>query len=80
MPRDISQFQQTNNFFRFSGLQKYGLELPEFDIGRNTVYLIYAQTVTWIGSYFSPLLPIILVIILILTFYLKKVLSICDYF
>ena len=49
----------------------YGLEVPEFDIGRNTVYLIYAQTVTWIGFYFSPLLPVILTVILVITFYLK---------
>jgi len=55
----------------FSGLQMYGLEMPEFDIGRNTVYLIYAQTVTWIGFYFSPLLPVILIVILVITFYLK---------
>ena len=51
----------------------YGLEVPEFDIGRNTVYLIYAQTVTWIGFYFSPLLPVILTVILVITFYLKMV-------
>ena len=53
----------------------YGLEMPEFDIGRNTVYLIYAQTVTWIGFYFSPLLPVILIVILVITFYLKMVIT-----
>ena len=54
-------------------LRKYGLKPPEFDIGINTVHLIYAQTVTWIGLYFSPLLSIVFVIILPLTFYLKQV-------
>ena len=59
--------------FRFPALGRYGLPPPEFDIGRNTVYLIYAQTVTWIGFYFSPLLPIMFVITLPLTFYVKQV-------
>ena len=54
-------------------LRKFGLKPPEFDIGINTVHLIYAQTVTWIGLYFSPLLSIVFVIILPLTFYLKQV-------
>jgi hypothetical protein len=52
------------------------LGAPTFDIARNTVLLIYLQTVTWIGHYFSPLLPVITAMILIITFYTKKVANI----
>ena len=54
-------------------MSKFGLQSPEFDIGRDTVYLIYAQTLAWIGFYFSPLLPVVFIIILPITFYIKKV-------
>lgn len=35
--------------------------------------LIYAQTVVWVGSFFSPLLPLLNLAKFLLLFYMKKV-------
>ena len=49
------------------------IPISMFDIASETTQLIYGQTITWLGLFFSPLLPLIFVIVLIITFYVKNV-------
>ncbi|KAF6029768.1 hypothetical protein EB796_011916 [Bugula neritina] len=47
--------------------------LPQYDIARNTMALIYNQFLLWLGIYYCPLLTVVVVIKLWLTFYMKRV-------
>nr|UYL70868.1 Tmc56 [Platynereis dumerilii] len=48
------------------------IDKPQFDIGRNTLYLVYPQALVWIGAFYSPLLPILVIIKFIIVFYMKR--------
>ncbi|NXX20636.1 TMC7 protein, partial [Podargus strigoides] len=47
--------------------------LPEFGISDNVLEIIYGQTICWIGTFFSPLLPAIATIKYFIIFYVKKI-------
>lgn len=47
------------------------LKEPEFDIGRNTLDLIYSQALCWMGTFYSPLLSVMMIIKLFILFYVK---------
>ncbi|XP_066560640.1 transmembrane channel-like protein 7 isoform X2 [Amia ocellicauda] len=51
-------------------VQKIGK--PQFLIPLNVLDIVYNQTVTWVGLFYTPLMPLLLVLKLIIMFYLKK--------
>ncbi|KAB7502419.1 Transmembrane channel-like protein 7, partial [Armadillidium nasatum] len=44
----------------------------EFSIPRNSIHVIYNQTLLWAGIFFCPLLPLIISIKFFILFYLQK--------
>ncbi|KAM9314588.1 transmembrane channel-like protein 7 [Pholidichthys leucotaenia] len=59
--------------------EKYPASLParlsgkqRFLIPFNVLDLVYSQTVSWVGVYYCPLLPLIGTVMLLATFYIKK--------
>ncbi len=73
--RSVSQWFRRSLKFR-AGLSFVGP--TEFDIARNSMHLIFAQTVVWLGHFFSPLLPLVFVLVLGVTFYMKKVFPVVN--
>ncbi|XP_064610640.1 transmembrane channel-like protein 5 isoform X2 [Liolophura sinensis] len=49
------------------------LAYPEFNIGRNTLNLIYSQTLCWLGTFYCPFLSLITIVKLFIMFYVKRV-------
>ncbi|KAF1397923.1 Transmembrane channel-like protein 7, partial [Spheniscus humboldti] len=47
--------------------------LQEFGISDNVLEIVYGQTICWIGTFFSPLLPAIATIKYFFIFYIKKI-------
>lgn len=45
----------------------------------NVLDLVYSQTVSWVGLYYCPLLPLIGTVTLTATFYIKKVVVVCQF-
>uniref|UniRef100_A0A7M4EIJ0 Transmembrane channel-like protein n=1 Tax=Crocodylus porosus TaxID=8502 RepID=A0A7M4EIJ0_CROPO len=51
--------------------QWFGLQ--EFRIPENVLEIIYGQTICWIGTFYSPLLPAIATLKYFIVFYIKKI-------
>ncbi|KAF5289737.1 hypothetical protein FQA39_LY03654 [Lamprigera yunnana] len=45
---------------------------PKFDIARYTLQLMYNQTLFWVGLYFSPLLSVVVVLKLWISWYIRR--------
>lgn len=49
------------------------LDREEFQVPKNVLDIVAGQTITWMGLYYCPLLPLLQSTFIFLTFYLKKV-------
>lgn len=57
---------------RFSGRFWAWLDREEFLVPKNVLDIVAGQTVTWMGLFYCPLLPLLNSIFIFLTFYIKK--------
>lgn len=53
--------------------KKLPIGLPEFDIPKHVLTLVYGECLIWIGTFFSPLMPAMAVVKLFIVFYVEKV-------
>lgn len=58
---------------RFSGRFWAWLGREEFLVPKNVLDIVAGQTVTWMGLFYCPLLPLLNSVFIFLTFYIKKV-------
>ncbi|CAG5116998.1 unnamed protein product [Candidula unifasciata] len=57
---------------RLCSLKWKSIERAEFAIARHTLELIYTQSLCWLGIFYSPLLPVVVILKLVITFYVKR--------
>ncbi|XP_034496876.1 transmembrane channel-like protein 8 isoform X3 [Ailuropoda melanoleuca] len=57
---------------RFSGRFWAWLDREEFLVPKNVLDIVAGQTVTWMGLFYCPLLPLLHGVFIFLTFYIKK--------
>ncbi|XP_020744670.2 transmembrane channel-like protein 8 isoform X2 [Odocoileus virginianus] len=57
---------------RFSGRFWVWLDREEFLVPKNVLDIVEGQTVTWMGLFYCPLLPLLNSVFIFLTFYIKK--------
>uniref|UniRef100_A0A673VKH3 Transmembrane channel-like protein n=1 Tax=Suricata suricatta TaxID=37032 RepID=A0A673VKH3_SURSU len=57
---------------RFSGPFWVWLDREEFLVPKNVLDIVAGQTVTWMGLFYCPLLPLVNSVFIFLTFYIKK--------
>ncbi|GFR72108.1 transmembrane channel-like protein [Elysia marginata] len=48
------------------------VERAEFATGRHTLELVYSQSLCWLGLFYCPLLPVVVILKLIIIFYIKR--------
>lgn len=58
---------------RFTGSFWTWLDREEFLVPKNVLDIVAGQTVTWMGLFYCPLLPLLNSVFIFLTFYIKKV-------
>lgn len=58
---------------RFSGRFWAWLDREEFLVPKNVLDIVAGQTITWMGLFYCPLLPLLNSVFIFLTFHIKKV-------
>ncbi|KAH9502572.1 Transmembrane channel-like protein 7 [Bulinus truncatus] len=48
------------------------IKRAEFAIGKHTLDLIYSQSLCWLGLFYAPLMPLVVIVKLIIIFYVKR--------
>lgn len=71
--REVNQFQSSLQDVVGSKTDIERFKKPEFDVGRNTLNIVYSQILVWLGAYYSPLLSFIMILKLVFIFYMKRV-------
>ncbi|XP_046583482.1 transmembrane channel-like protein 7 [Haliotis rubra] len=56
--------------FRFKLIQLIGEQ--EFDLPKNVLDIVYSQTLCWLGMFFSPLIPAMTLMKVLVIFYVKR--------